>query len=75
MGGEMTLEAANVRLSVIEQTWQGASGAERLDYLEELAEMVGTLGQVTGPEAEHAQWLTRRVQRVVRHINNTPPST
>jgi hypothetical protein len=68
----MTVEAANARLSVIEQTWQAASAAERLGYLKELAEMAGTLGQVTGPQAENAQWLTRRVHRVVRHINHDP---
>ena len=68
----MTVEAANVRLSVIEQTWQAASAAERLNYLEELAEMAHTLGQVTGAQAENAQWLTRRIHRVVRHINHDP---
>ena len=57
----MTVEAANVRLSVIEQTWQAASAEERLGYLDELAAMAGTLGQVTGPQAENAAWLTRRL--------------
>ena len=68
----MTVEAANVRLSVIEQTWQAASAAERLGYLDELAAMAGTLGQVTGPQAENAEWLTRRLHRVVRHITHDP---
>jgi hypothetical protein len=62
-------------LSVIEQTWETASAAERLGYLDELAEIAGTLKHVTGPQAEDAQWLTRRLHRVVRHINQAPAST
>jgi hypothetical protein len=68
----MTVDAANVRLSVIEQAWQASSATERLGYLDELAEMADTLGQITGAQAENAQWLTRRIQRVVRHINHDP---
>jgi hypothetical protein len=68
----MTVQAANARLSVIEQSWQEASNAERLGYLDELTEMARILEQVTGPQAEHAQWLIRRVHRVVRHINHDP---
>jgi hypothetical protein len=68
----MTVDAVNVRLSVIEQTWQAASAAERLRYLDELAEMAGILEHVTGPQAEDAQWLTRRLHRVIRHINQRP---
>jgi hypothetical protein len=68
----MTVDAVNVRLSVIEQTWQAASASERLVYLDELAEMADTLELVTGPNAEDAQWLTRRLHRVVRHINRDP---
>ncbi len=71
-GDDMTVEAANVRLSVIEQTWQAASAEERLGYLDELAAMAGILGQVTGPQAENAEWLTRRLHRVVRHITHDP---
>ena len=70
----MTVDAMNVRLSVIEQTWQAASASDRLGYLDELAEMAGTLEHVTGPQAEDAQWLTRRLHRVVRHINQDPSS-
>ena len=70
----MTVDAMNVRLSEIEQTWQAASASERLGYLDELAEMAGTLEQVTGPQAEEAQWLTRRLHRVVRHIHQVPDS-
>jgi hypothetical protein len=36
--------------------------------------MAGTLELVTGPNAEDAQWLTRRLHRVVRHINQVPDS-
>jgi len=68
----MTVDAVNVRLSVIEQTWQVASASERVGYLDELAEMAGALELVTGPQAADAQWLTRRLCRVVRHINQDP---
>jgi hypothetical protein len=71
----MTVAAVKVRLSMIEQTWQAASASERLGYLDELAEMAATLELVTGPQAEDAQWLTRRVHRVERHINQEPAST
>jgi len=37
-------------------------------YVEELSEISNGLGHVTGPEAERAQWLTRRLNRVVRNI-------
>ena len=70
----MTVDAVNVRLSVIEQTWQAASASERMVDLDDLAEMAGTLELVTGPNAEDAQWLTRRLHRVVRHINQDPDS-
>lgn len=71
----MTVDAVNVRLSEIEQTWQTASASKRLGYLNELAEMAGALEQVTGPQAEDAQWLTRRLHRVIRHINQHPAGT
>ena len=69
-GRDPTFETANARLSVIEQTWQGASAGERRGYLVELAEMAVTLEQGIGAQAENAQWLTRRLQRVMRHIND-----
>jgi hypothetical protein len=50
----MTVDAVNVRLSVTEQTWQAASSAELLSYLDELAEMASILEHVTGPQAEDA---------------------
>jgi hypothetical protein len=71
----MTVDAVNVRLSVIEQTWQAASASERVGYLNELAEMAGTLEHLTGPQADDAQWLTRRLHRVIRHINQDPANT
>jgi hypothetical protein len=74
-GDDMTVEAVNVRLSVIEQSWQAASASERRGYLDELAEMAGPLQHVTGPQAEDAQWLTRRLRRVVRHINQDSART
>jgi len=69
-GRNPTVETTNARLSVIEQTWQSASAGERRGYLVELAEMAVTLEQVTGAQAENAQWLIRRLQRVMRHIND-----
>ncbi len=68
----MTVEAANVRLSVIEQTWQAASAEERLGYLDELAAMAGTPRAGHGTARENAEWLTRRLHRVVRHITHDP---
>jgi hypothetical protein len=75
MEDDMTVDAVNVRLSVIEQTWQAASAPERLGYLNELAEMAGTLEHLTGPQADDVQWLTRRLHRVIRHINQDRPPT
>lgn len=69
-GRDPTVDTMNAKLSAIEQTWQGASAAERRDYLDELAEMAVTLQQVTGAQAANAQWLTRRLHRVIRHIND-----
>ena len=54
---------------LIEQTWQAASAAERPGYLDELTGMAGALEHLTGPQVEDAQWLTRRLHRVIRHIN------
>jgi hypothetical protein len=71
----MTVDEVNARLSVIEQTWQAAAASDRLAYLDELAEMAGALEQATGPQAEDAQWLARRLRRVVRHINQDSAST
>jgi hypothetical protein len=34
-----------------------------------LSEISTGLGNITGPEAERAQWLTRRLNRVVRNID------
>ena len=67
----MSVETMSRRLSVIEQTWKEGSPTECTGYVEELAVISTGLGQVTGPEAERAEWLTRRLNRVVRNINHT----
>jgi hypothetical protein len=64
----MTVEAANARLSVIEETWQRAPEPERMRDLEELAEISRDLDRLTAERAANAEWLTRRLNRVVRHI-------
>jgi len=64
----MSVETMSRRISVIEQTWKDASQVGRDGYVEELSEISTGLGHVTGPEAERAQWLTRRLNRVVRNI-------
>lgn len=64
----MSVETMSRRISVIEQTWKDASQVGRAGYVEELSEISNGLGNVTGPEAERAEWLTRRLNRVVRHI-------
>ena len=65
---DMTVEAANARLSVIEETWQRAPEPERMRDLEELAEISRDLDRLTAERAANAEWLTRRLNRVVRHI-------
>ena len=66
----MSVETMSRRLSVIEQTWKEANKTGRDGYVEELAVISTGLGHVTGPEAERAEWLTRRLNRVVRNINS-----
>ena len=66
----MSVETMSRRISVIEQTWKDASRTGRDGYVEELSEISNGLGHVTGPEAERAQWLTRRLNRVVRNIGS-----
>lgn len=66
----MSVETMSRRLSVIEQTWKEGSSTERTGYVEELAVISTGLEKVTGPEAERAEWLTRRLNRVVRNINH-----
>ncbi len=65
----MSVETMSRRISTIEQTWKDASEVGRNGYVEELSQMSTGLGQVTGPEAERAEWLTRRLNRVVRNID------
>jgi len=65
----MSVETMSRRISTIEQTWKDASVGGRAGYVEELSEISTGLGNITGPEAERAQWLTRRLNRVVRNID------
>jgi hypothetical protein len=64
----MSVETMSRRISIIEQTWKDSPQSGRDDYVEELAAISTGLMSVTGPEAERAEWLTRRVNRVVRNI-------
>jgi len=66
----MSVETMSRRISTIEQTWKEASQDGRAGYVEELSVISTGLGAVTGPEAERAQWLTRRLNRVVRNIGS-----
>ena len=65
----MSVETMSRRISVIEQTWKDATVVGRAGYVDELSEISTGLGHITGPEAERAQWLTRRLNRVVRNID------
>ncbi|MGS0683665.1 hypothetical protein ACVBEQ_00685 [Nakamurella sp. GG22] len=65
----MSVETMSRRISTIEQTWKDATQVGREGYVEELSEISTGLGSVTGPEAERAEWLTRRLNRVVRNID------
>ena len=65
----MSVETMSRRISVIEQTWRDAPQDSRAGYVEELSEISAGLGHVTGPEAERAEWLRRRLNRVVRNID------
>ncbi len=65
----MTVETMSRRISVIEQTWKDASQVGRAGYVDELSGISTDLNAVTGPEAERAEWLTRRLNRVVRNID------
>ena len=66
----MSVETMSRRISTIEQTWKDATQVGRAGYVEELSEISTGLGHVTGPEAERAEWLTRRLNRVVRNIGS-----
>lgn len=65
----MSVETMSRRISTIEQSWKDASVTGRAGLVEELTTISDGLGHVTGPEAERAQWLTRRLNRVVRNID------
>ena len=64
----MSVETMSRRISTIEQTWKDATQTGRAGYIEELSEISTGLQAVTGVEAERADWLTRRVNRMVRNI-------
>ena len=65
----MSVETMSRRISTIEQTWKDATQDGREGYVEELSQISTGLESVTGPEAERAEWLTRRLNRVVRNID------
>jgi hypothetical protein len=65
----MSVETMSRRISTIEQTWKDATQVGREGYVEELSQISTGLESVTGPEAERAEWLTRRLNRVVRNID------
>jgi len=69
----MTLEAMNKRFRVIEDEWAVGSPAEQDEFLAELDGMTRELAQVTGAEAEKAQWLRRTVDRLSRNISVAQP--
>ncbi len=64
----MSVETMSRRISVIEQTWKDASAESRASFVDELSTISTGLGSVTGAEAERAEWLTRRLNRMVRTI-------
>ncbi len=64
----MSVETMSRRISTIEQTWKNANETGRAGYIEELTEISTGLRAVTGVEAERADWLSRRVNRMVRNI-------
>ena len=66
----MSVETMSRRISVIERTWQDATTETRAGYVDELGEISSGLGRITGAEAERAEWLTRRLHRVVRKIGD-----
>ena len=66
----MSVETMSRRISIIEQAWKEASPVGRAGYVEELSDISTGLDGITGPEAERALWLTRRLNRVVRHIDD-----
>lgn len=65
----MSVETMSRRISTIEQTWKDATQVGRAGYVEELSQIAVGLVHVTGPEAERAEWLNRRLNRVVRNID------
>ena len=66
----MSVETMSRRISVIERTWSEAPTGARAGLADELGEISTSQGQVTGAEAERAEWLTRRLQRVLRKMGD-----
>ena len=66
----MSVETMSRRISVIERTWPDATTGVRANLVDELGQISTSLGIVTGAEAERAEWLTRRLNRVIRKIGD-----
>jgi hypothetical protein len=66
----VSVETMSRRISVIERTWPDATTGVRAGYVDELDEISTCLGRVTGAEAERAEWLTRRLNRVLRKMGD-----
>jgi hypothetical protein len=64
----VSVEIMSRRISFIERTWQEAEVGTRKGYVDELGVISSGLGRITGAEAERAEWLTRRADRVVRKM-------
>lgn len=64
----MSVETMSRRISFIERTWQDAEVGTREGYVDELGEISSGLGRITGAEAERAEWLNRRANRVARKM-------
>lgn len=66
----MSVEIMSRRISVIERTWPEATMGARAGLVDELGEISTSLGRITGAEAERAEWLTRRLNRVIRKMGD-----
>lgn len=64
----MSVETMSRRISVIERAWPEATTGVRADFVDELGQISSSLRTITGAEAERAEWLTRRLHRVIRKI-------
>ncbi len=64
----MSVETMSRRISIIERAWPDATTGVRAGFIDELGQISSCLRTVTGAEAERAEWLTRRLYRVIRKI-------